>query len=67
MTFPEAMSALAEGKRIGNNKGSIFWLEHDAKGRPVLMHQPQEYPKPVKHSVFSSEHFDPTIVWWSDD
>lgn len=62
MTFAEAIAALQAGHKIAMSSGSTFWLEHDAKG-PVLMGEPAGYGKPIKHLVFSSEHFRQEQTW----
>jgi hypothetical protein len=63
MTFAEAIAAIQAGSRVSNSTGSVFWLEHDSKGRPVLMGEPAGYGKSVKHVVFASEHFSGQLDW----
>ena len=63
MTLAEAVAAIQAGHRVSNSGGSTFWLERDAKGRPILMGEPAGYGKTVRHLVFSSEHFREDQVW----
>ena len=62
MTLAEAVAAIAAGHKVRASNGGTFWLEHDKRG-PVLMGEPAGYGKPIKHVVFSSEHFAQTLTW----
>ena len=62
MTLSEAVAAIAAGHKVRASNGGLFWLEHDKHG-PVLMGEPAGYGKSIKHVVFSSEHFAPTLTW----
>lgn len=63
MNLSEAIHVILAGHRVRNSRGSEFWLEHDSKGRPVLVGQPKAYPRPVRNLVIASEHFSPEITW----
>jgi hypothetical protein len=62
MTLAEAIAAIAAGHKVRASNGVLFWLEWSSRG-PVLMGEPAGYGKPIKHVVFSSEHFAPTLTW----
>ena len=57
MKLEDAIAAIRRGEHVTSPAGSEFWLEHDAKGRPVLMGRPQGFTKPVRNLVIASEHF----------
>ena len=57
MKLEEALAAIRRGERSTSPAGTQFWLEHDTKGRPVLMGLPQGFTKPVRNLVIASEHF----------
>ena len=57
MKLEDAVAAIRRGERVISPSGSMFWLEHDAKGRPVLMGRPHGFGKPVRNLVLASEHF----------
>ena len=59
MTLAEAVAAIAAGHKVRASNGG---LEHNKRG-PVLMGEPAGYGKPIKHVVFSSEHFASTLTW----
>lgn len=63
MKFSEAVQAIEDGKHVVNSKGTEFWLEHDAQGKPVLMSAPAGYNKKVRHAVFWSGDLDPAVTW----
>ena len=63
MKLHEAVAAIAAGHKVRASSGAVFWLEKDAKGRPVLAGEPKGYGKPVKHLVLASEHFDESVTW----
>lgn len=63
MTLAEAVERIQGGGRMRSSAGSVFWLEHDSQGRPVLMGIPKGYDKPVKNLVLSSEHFNTDLTW----
>jgi hypothetical protein len=62
MTLAEAITAITAGHKVRASNGGLFWLEHNKRG-PVLMGEPAGYGKPIKHVVFSSEHFVQGLGW----
>jgi hypothetical protein len=67
MKLFDAVDALQAGHRVRSSGGSTFWLETDKQGRPVLMGQPASHPRPVRHVVLGSEHFNPALDWMIAD
>lgn len=63
MNLSEAIHVLLAGHRVRNSSGSEFWLEHDSKGRPVLMGRPAGHHKDIRNLVIASMHFSPEITW----
>lgn len=63
MTLAEAIAAIQAGNRVRSSAGTVFWLAADTKGRPVLTGQTASMPRPVRHVIFGSEHFDHNLVW----
>lgn len=63
MNLSEAVAAIVEGHKVRNNMGTVIWLEHTAKGNPVLMSIPFGFDRPIRNVVLASEHFRETLTW----